>query len=78
MFSWGWLYDFGLYDFTTAKTPLLRGAGGVFISFKLTVLSLQWFLAYKLKIKNQQSTPEGFALTGEAIVNQINAFVAKS
>ena len=48
------------------------------ISWQLTVDSLQSFLAYKSKIKIQKSAPESFARTGEAIVNQIRAFVAIS
>jgi hypothetical protein len=35
-------------------------------------------LAKQSTITNQQSLPESFARTGEAIVNQIRAFVAKN
>jgi hypothetical protein len=46
--------------------------------FKFTVVLSIQIKNQNSKIKNQQSTPEGFARTGEAIVNQINAFVAKN
>jgi hypothetical protein len=44
----------------------------------LSAESKQLLFAYKSKIKIQKSAPESFARTGEAIVNQIRAFVAKS